>query len=44
MPKRDNFELAFFTLSDPIWIGDLGTEVKKVVVAFGPTYMLIMFF
>jgi hypothetical protein len=23
--KRENFPLAFFTLTEPIWIGDLGT-------------------
>ncbi len=33
MLKRENFELAFFTLSDPLWIGGLGTEVKKNYIA-----------
>ncbi len=27
--KRENFSLAFFTLSEPIWVGDLGTEPKN---------------
>jgi hypothetical protein len=28
-PKRENFELVFFfTLSDTIWLADLGTEPK----------------
>jgi hypothetical protein len=29
VPKRESFELAFFTLSDTIWIVDLGTETKN---------------
>jgi hypothetical protein len=33
VPKRENFELAFFTLSDPIWEGDLGTEAKNRFVS-----------
>jgi hypothetical protein len=28
VPKRENFSLAFFTLSEPIWVGDLGTAKK----------------
>ncbi len=28
MPKRENFELAFFTLREPIWVGEEGTEAK----------------
>jgi hypothetical protein len=28
LPKPENFELAFFTLSDSTWVGDLGTEEK----------------
>jgi hypothetical protein len=27
--KRENFLLAFFTLREPIWVGDLGTEPKN---------------
>ncbi len=26
LDKRENFLLAFFALSKPIWVGDLGTE------------------
>jgi hypothetical protein len=29
VPKRENFLLAFFALSEPIWVGDLGTKQKK---------------
>ncbi len=25
VPKRENFSLAFFALSEPIWVCDLGT-------------------
>ncbi len=25
VPKRENFSLTFFTLSEPIWVCDLGT-------------------
>ncbi len=28
VPKRESFELTFFTLSDTIWIVDLETEPK----------------
>jgi hypothetical protein len=28
VPKRENFSLAFFTLSEPIWVCDLGTGPK----------------
>jgi hypothetical protein len=28
VPKRENFLLAFFALSEPIWVGDLGTKQK----------------
>jgi hypothetical protein len=28
VPKRENFSLAFFTLSESIWEGDLGTAKK----------------
>jgi hypothetical protein len=29
VPKRENFLLAFFALSKPIWVGDLGTKQKN---------------
>jgi len=28
VPKRENVSLVFFTLREPIWLGDLGTEPK----------------
>jgi hypothetical protein len=28
MPKRENFSLAFFALSEPIWVCDLGSGEK----------------
>jgi hypothetical protein len=29
VPKREKFVTELFTLSDPIWIGDMRTEPKK---------------
>ncbi len=29
MPKRENFSLAFFALSEPIWVCELGTDEKN---------------
>ena len=29
MAKRENYEHAFFTISDTVWIGDLGAEPKN---------------
>ena len=29
VPKRENFSLSFFALSEPIWICDLGTGGKN---------------
>ncbi len=28
VPKRENFSIAFFAQSEPIWIGDVGTAKK----------------
>jgi hypothetical protein len=28
VPKRENFSLAFFALSEPIWACDVGTAEK----------------
>ncbi len=28
VPKHENFSIAFFALSGPIWVGDSGTEQK----------------
>ncbi len=36
VPKREIFSLAFFRLSEPIWIGDLGTGEKIDFLSFGP--------
>jgi hypothetical protein len=32
VPKREIFVTELFTLSDPIWIGDLRTELKNPFV------------
>jgi hypothetical protein len=32
VPKREIFMTELFTLSDPIWIGDMRTEPKKPFV------------
>ncbi len=32
MSKREIFVTELFTLSDPIWIGDMRTEPKKPIV------------
>jgi hypothetical protein len=29
VPKRENFSLSFFALSEPIWVCDLGTGEKN---------------
>ena len=29
VPKRENFSLAFFALSEPIWVCNLGTGPKN---------------
>ena len=29
VPKRENFSLSFFALSEPIWVRDLGTGEKN---------------
>ncbi len=29
VPKRENFSFAFFALSEPIWVCDLGTGPKN---------------
>jgi hypothetical protein len=30
--KRDNFELVLFTLSEPIWVCDLGTGQNQFFI------------
>jgi hypothetical protein len=32
VPKREIFVIELFTLSDPIWIGDMRIEPKKLFV------------
>jgi hypothetical protein len=29
VPKRENFSLAFFALTEPIWVCELGTDEKN---------------
>jgi hypothetical protein len=29
VPKHENFDIVFFTLIDPVWVCDLGTEAKN---------------
>jgi hypothetical protein len=44
MPKRDNFELAMFTLIDPR-VGDMGTKAKNgFFYHFGPDFDEFCFF
>jgi hypothetical protein len=31
VPKRENFSLAFFALSEPIWVCELGTGEKNQI-------------
>jgi hypothetical protein len=33
VPKLEIFMTELFILSDPIWVGDLGTETKNLFVA-----------
>jgi hypothetical protein len=30
VPKHENCLLSFFALCEPIWVGDLGTDPKKI--------------
>ncbi len=44
MPKRENFDHGFFTLSDPFWVGDLGTEANYgFFYHFGPDFLKMDF-
>ncbi len=42
VPKRENFSLAFFTLSEPIWVGDLG--IAKIIRFFITLPLISMVF
>jgi len=44
MPKRENFDLKFFTPSEPIWVGDLETEAKKFFLSFGTLFRWFLVF
>ncbi len=41
VPKRENFLLAFFALSEPIWVGDLGTKQKKIFFRIWPLISIV---
>ncbi len=41
MPKRENCELMFLTLSDPIWVGDLETEQKNQFFFSSPLILIV---
>ncbi len=37
VPKRENFSLAFFALSEPIWVCELGTgEINRIFYRLTP--------
>jgi hypothetical protein len=39
VPKRENFSLAFFALSEPIWVCDLGTgEKNRIFYQLAPDF------
>jgi hypothetical protein len=39
VPKRENFEVAFFTLFTPFWLGDLQTDPKnRLFYHFAPDF------
>ncbi len=45
MPKRENFSLAFFALSEPIWVCDLGTgEKNRFFYQLTPDFDLSLFY
>jgi hypothetical protein len=44
VPKRENFLLAFFALSGPIWVGDLGTKKKKKFFSIWPLITIVFGF
>ncbi len=42
--EHENFGVRFFTLSDPIWLGDLGTEAKDCFChQFSPDFDVFLF-
>ncbi len=45
VPKRENFLLTFFKLSEPIWVCDLGTGNKnRIFYQLTPDFDRICFF
>jgi hypothetical protein len=44
MPKSENFDLKFFTSSEPIWVGDLGTEANNIFFSFGTLFRRFLVF
>ncbi len=45
VPKRENFSLAFFALSEPIWVSDLGTgEKNRIFYQLTPDFDSFWFF
>jgi hypothetical protein len=38
VPKRENFSLAVSTLSEPIWVCDLGTGKKSIFYYLAPDF------
>ncbi len=45
VPKRENFSLAFFVLSEPIWVCDLGTGDKnRIFYQLTPDFDSFWFF
>jgi hypothetical protein len=44
VPKRENFSLAFFTLSEPIWVGDLGIAKKNRFFITLPLILMVFSF
>jgi hypothetical protein len=45
VPNRKNFSLGFFTLSEPVWLSDLGTEkTNKLFCHLTPDFDGFCFF
>ncbi len=45
VPKRENFSLSFFALSEPIWVCDLGTgEKNRIFYQLTPDFEDFWFF
>ena len=45
VPKRENFSLEFFALSEPIWVGELGTgEKNRIFYRLTPDFDGFWFF